>query len=143
MKKLFLSLCLAALTPLLFISCASSSATVEPGTNLKAMRTFHVEKVQGDGHDMDQVIAADLRKRGFKATTGPQPRNIDALITYNDKWMWDITMYLLQLDIALRDPKTRGIVGSAKTYRPSLQRKSKEAMATETLDKLFSAQSTN
>ena len=135
--RFLLSLLTLVALPFLAVSCASSTAEVNSNVDVKSLKRLHVEKVEGDGYDMDQVIAKDLRSRGLNATTGKQQGKVDAIVTYNDKWMWDMSMYLLQLDIRLLDPSNRAILASAKTYRPSLQRKSKEEMATETLDSLL------
>jgi hypothetical protein len=58
-------------------------------------------------------------------------------VIYDDKWHWDITMYLLSLDLRVLDPNTRSLVAKATTYRPSLQRRSPKTMARETLQALF------
>ena len=46
-------------------------------------------------------------KDGFTATAGPElPQSsyqADSIITYADRWMWDITLYLLELTVTLRD----------------------------------------
>jgi hypothetical protein len=65
------------------------------------------------------------------------PAEVDATLTYQDKWMWDITMYMIQLTVQLREPKTDIALATAKSYRPSLQRKNPAGMAEEVLTQLF------
>jgi hypothetical protein len=40
-------------------------------------------------------------------TTQSPPRQVDAVVTYTDRWMWDITMYMLRLDKHTRNLVTR------------------------------------
>jgi hypothetical protein len=51
--------------------------------------------------------------------------------------MWDITMYMISLDVQLREPRTDVTLGVAKTTRTSLARKSQREMVRETLIKLL------
>jgi hypothetical protein len=128
----FLALSLAA--------CASLQATKAPSADLSKIKTIYVQKVEGDGYDVYLVITAQLNARGYMATTGANPEppeTVDAIVTYVDRWMWDITMYMIRLDIQVRDGKTRAILASAESYRPSLERRSKEEMVAETLDAIF------
>jgi hypothetical protein len=121
-------------------ACASLHATKAPSADLSKIKTVYVQKLEGDGYDVYQVITAQLNARGFKATTGASadpPEPVDAIITYVDRWMWDLAMYMIRLNIQVRDGKTRAILGSGESYRPSLERRSKEEMVAETLDAIF------
>lgn len=71
---------------------------------------------------------------GIEATT---TFPVDALVTYQDKWMWDITMYMLQLSIQIRDGKDRTVLATGQSFRPSLVRKSPEGMVNEVLGEIF------
>ncbi len=57
-----------------------------------------------------------------------------------DHWMWDITMYMVSLDIQIREPGSDVILAKAKTVRTSLVRKSQKNMVSETLTKLLKNQ---
>ena len=61
------------------------------------------------------------------------------MVTYVDKWMWDITMYLIELTITFRDPETRAAVGSGNSYHTSLTRLSPEEMVAEVIDNILEA----
>jgi hypothetical protein len=77
---------------------------------------------------------------GYQTTTGLEtdvPQGVDATITYQDRWMWDITMYMLKLNVQIKDHKTGFLLAEGESYRPSLQRKSPEEMAKEVLESLF------
>lgn len=128
----FLALSLAA--------CATLQATKAPSADLSKIKTVYVQKLEGDGYDVYKVITARLNATGFTATTGASadpPEPVDAIVTYVDRWMWDLTMYMIRLNIQVRDGKTRAILGSAESYRPSLERRSAEEMVAETLDAIF------
>jgi hypothetical protein len=51
--------------------------------------------------------------------------------------MWDITMYMLQLSIQIRDGKDRTVLATGQSLRPSLVRKSPEGMVEEVLGEIF------
>jgi hypothetical protein len=51
--------------------------------------------------------------------------------------MWDITRYMLQLDVQIRDPNTSMVLASAQSYRPSLQRTTPAGMVEEVLNEIF------
>ncbi|MGH8275633.1 MAG: hypothetical protein ACRETH_02950, partial [Steroidobacteraceae bacterium] len=69
------------------------------------------------------------------AATPPTP--VDAIVTYQDRWMWDITMYMLKLDVQVRDGRSGAILATGEVMRPSLQRKSPEDMVEEVLGVIF------
>jgi hypothetical protein len=121
-------------------ACASVQATKAPTADLSKIKTIYVQKLEGDGYNVYQVITAQLNARGFKAATGASadpPEPVDAIVTYVDRWMWDLTMYMIRLNIQVRDGKTRTILANAESYRPSLERRSTEEMVAETLDAIF------
>lgn len=104
------------------------------------MRSFYVRQHALDDHQLAEAIATQLRQRGKQALHGTAQRpsrGVDAVITYQDKWMWDITMYMLSLDVQLREPGTDVVLATAKTVRTSLVRKSQDEMVRETLQALF------
>ncbi|MAE67004.1 MAG: hypothetical protein CMJ18_22315 [Phycisphaeraceae bacterium] len=66
------------------------------------------------------------------------PENVDVKVTYQAKWMWDMTLSLLDLEIQFVDPDTGGILAEGRSYRPSLQRKKPAFMAREVLSRMLS-----
>jgi hypothetical protein len=62
---------------------------------------------------------------------------VDAVVTYQDRWMWDITMYMIKLDIQVHDGKSGAILANGEAMRPSLQRKSPEGMVEEVVGVIF------
>ena len=93
-----------------------------------------------DSRSVGKLVTDNLVKRGFSATAGPevpQPSKVDAVITYVDRWMWDITMYMLELTITIRDPGNEYPLASGKSYHTSLTRMSPSEMVDEVLNNIF------
>ena len=99
---------------------------------------MHVSKLEADGRGIDALIADKLRTRGYTVTHGAEkPSNVDAMVTYKDKWMWDITMYMLELTITIRDPKNDFPLASGNSFHTSLTRKSPTEMVDEVVENIF------
>lgn len=142
MKTLrLLSLALLAGALLGLTGCASDKkATIMPGANLGAIKSYYVVHYPSDNGKVNQIICDDLISRGYQATTGgalTAPTNTDALLTYQDKWMWDFTMYMLQLDMQIRNPKTDIPMATGMAMHTSLVRRSPKEMVKEVLDEIF------
>ena len=110
MKNLLKLAALLGLVVTLMTGCAVNRATanVDPSTDLSSIKTMYVKKIPEDGRGINMLIADKLRSKGITVTTGTEPpvSNVEAVVTYIDKWMWDITMYMIQLDVQIRNPKT-------------------------------------
>jgi len=137
--KRILVACLAC-AALLLSACATLESVKAPDANLKGLKTFYVVQETGDDHGIDKLIAARLTGMGYTATCGEaaQPASrVDAVVTYQDRWMWDITMYMIKLDVQLHDGESGAVVARAQSMRPSLQRKSPESMVQEVLGEML------
>lgn len=135
---------LSAFTSLLIVlflgGCATAESSKAPGADLTTLKTFYVSKLPADSRGIERLIADRLNLMGYQATSGSAekpPSPVDAVVTYQDKWMWDITMYMIQLDIQIRDGKTNLALASGHAWRPSLQRKSPSGMVEEVLTGIF------
>lgn len=132
--------------PLLLISgCVNTElvSDIDPSADLVSLQSFYVAKSPTDDRGIEAIIAAELNAMGKDATSGSDPKPtvaVDAVVTYVDKWMWDITMYLIELTVDLHDPATDYRFATARSYRTSLARKSPEEMVNEVLGKLFEIQ---
>lgn len=139
MSKKFLMVLLLGLSTQL-VGCAVNRATahVEPGADLRSAKTVHVVKIPNETANIDSMIADNLRRRGYTVTTGIDRRNnVDVQVTYVDHWMWDITMYLLELTVTLRDAKNDYPLAVGNSYHTSLTRKSPQEMVDEVLGNIF------
>ncbi|MBL8452616.1 MAG: hypothetical protein JNK97_07700 [Zoogloea sp.] len=144
MKKALLLLLQLGVVASIATGCAVNRATahVEPGTRLSEIKTVHVKKFASDNADTDRLIADKLRSKGVSATTGTAaPANkVDAVVTYVEKWMWDITMYMLELTVVIRDPKDDYPLATGNSYHTSLTRKSPKEMVDEVIDNIYKEQ---
>jgi hypothetical protein len=143
MKHLLFVISVAALA-FSFSGCSSASltATKTPGVKMADYKTFHVEKIPADNRGVDKIIAARLNAMGFQASSDEPPAagQFDAIVTYQDKWMWDFGMYMIELNVQLRAPGTRMSIATGRSFRTSLVRKTPEGMVEETLGKIFQQQ---
>ena|ERR1700693_2199031 len=75
---------------------------------------------------IDTDVANVLLHRGIEAVLipagAPPPPDIDGYFTYSDKWEWDMTMYLAQLEIQLHDSHTGAVLASASYEQSVLYR---------------------
>ena len=136
---------------LLIVACAALlggcitqlNANVAPGAKLDEVKKFYVVHLPEDGRGVEKLIAARLNTMGKQATSGEKsavPDDVDAVVTYQDKWMWDITMYMIQLDVQVQQPKTEMTIASSHSMRTSLARKSPPEMVEEVLGQIFKKQ---
>ncbi|HMU65051.1 MAG: hypothetical protein U1E82_07235 [Nitrosomonas sp.] len=141
MKNSFKLIILALFISTTLMGCAVNRATgsVDPKTNLLALKSMHVKKNPSDDSNINILIADKLRSKGITVTTEPEvsSSNIDATVTYIDKWMWDITMYLLELTITIRDPKTDFPLATGNSYHTSLTRLSPKEMVDEVINNIY------
>jgi hypothetical protein len=140
MNKTFISIVLLLLAALLFSGCAinRATATADPTFDPISIKTMYVVKHAADGRGVNLLIVNKLQSMGYGVTTGVSTTSdADALVTYVDKWMWDMKMYMLELTITIRDPKTDFPLASGNSYHTSLTRKSPEEMVDEVLTNIF------
>jgi hypothetical protein len=131
---------LLALVSLAACAVNRETADITPGANLSQLKSFYVVKVDADERGINGLIASQLTAMGYAATTGPEadkPKDIDAIVTYRDKWIWDMTMYMLELDVTLRNAQSNYPMAVGNSYHTSLTRKSPEEMVKEVLSNIF------
>ena len=124
--------------------CAVNRATalLTPGSELTQVKTFYVVTFPPDKRGIDALIRDRLVALGYSATLGPEkapPYDADAVVTYFDKWMWDLAMYMLELTIVFRSPTDNFPLATGNSVHTSLSRKSPEEMVQEVLANIFKA----
>lgn len=120
------------------VGCAKVTGGPAAGSDLQSVRSFYV--VRDKQSDATDAVQKELARRGFTATSGPEanmPSDAQCKVLVQDHWMWDITMYLLEMKVDLTHPRTGASFASGTSYRPSLQRKSPEEMAREVFDRIY------
>jgi hypothetical protein len=131
---------LFALVAMFTAGCAvnRATATVEPGANLAALKTIHVVRAAEDGRKINDLIAERLTQMGYAASTSDTKRaDVDANVTYVDRWMWDLTMYMIELTVVLREPKTDFPLARGNSLHTSLTRQSPKEMVQEVTTNMF------
>lgn len=121
-------------------ACATVNSAKAPDADLKHLKTFYVARLPADERGIEKLISARLVAMGYQSTFGDAPvppAPVDAVVTYQDRWMWDITMYMIKLDIQIHDGKSGAILANGEAMRPSLQRKSPEGMVEEVVGVIF------
>lgn len=122
-------------------SSVNISADVAPNADLAGLKTFYVVIGPDVDEDVGGLISEKLVAMGRESTAGRDakpPTDVDAIVTYMDRWMWDITMYMLELTVEISSGEDGSIIASGHSYRTSLARKSPEHMVGEVLDEIFS-----
>jgi hypothetical protein len=130
---------------LILTGCVNrATATLAPGANLDTVKSFYVVHQPRDGRNLHELISDKLVFLGYSSTAGPElPQGTyktDAVVTYVDRRMWDITMYLLELTITFREPVKRQPLAVGNSYHTSLTRLSPEEMIDEVLRNMLKKQ---
>lgn len=142
MKNFFSELGACFLIILFFSGCAivELKSSQIPGSDISSIDRFYVVHFEPDKRNLHYVIRDGLIEMGFKAEAGPGskiPDDIDAIVTYEDRWFWDITNYMIQLNIEIRNPKTNYPIAIGESIRTSMARKNPDDMAREVLASIF------
>lgn len=141
MKNILKLVAMLGLITSLTTGCAVNRATgsVDPKTNLAALKTMYVKKIPEENGGTNELIAEKLRSKGVTVTTGTEanPKGYDAIVSYTDKWMWDITMYMIELTIVIRDPASDFPLAKGNSYHTSLTRLSPKEMVNEVIDNIY------
>ncbi|HEC30298.1 MAG TPA: hypothetical protein ENI65_11995 [Gammaproteobacteria bacterium] len=139
MRKFFFIPGVLFIAVLLIQGCSNrATATIDPTTDLSSIKSIYVVKLAPDGRGINRLIADKLKTMGYRVSTGITiPSNVDVVVTYKDRWMWDITMYMLELTVIIRDPKTEFPLATGNSFHTSLTRKSPEEMVDEVINNIF------
>jgi len=136
MKKCFPLLVLT----LLLAACSSLSMHEQAGANLTHIKKIYVEHRLADGRGVDQLIVQELARLGYDASSGPltmTPPDTEAILTYVDEWNWDFTLYMIDLDVQVRDARSGQVFATAHYDHPAMGGKSPSGMVQATIDPLF------
>lgn len=118
-----------------------ASATLMADADLSKVKSVYVVQAPEDGRQINQELKKAFESRGFTASTGTElkpPYSYDAVVTYIDKWMWDITMYMIELTVTVRD-KNNFPMATGNSMHTSLTRKSPREMAEEVVGNIVAA----
>ena len=116
-----------------------SAVSVE-GSSLKKSGKFYVVRFEPDERNLNVIIADRLTLMGFDAATGEKrdmPNDIDTVVTYVDQWKWDMSNYMIEIDIQFRDAEDGALIMTGESYRRTLVRGTPETMIKETLEEML------
>lgn len=123
----------------LLAGCSSLETNKEG--DLSTIHRIYVEHFLTDNHRIDEAIVADLKARGYEASSGPltmlPERGIDAIITYEDRWAWDFNSYLIELRLEVRANFTNQPLAHGHYHQASALTKSPQEVVKQILDPLF------
>lgn len=129
---------LAVILGVFAMGCATTLETDPiPAGYRDESKVYFVENHGGDDRRMDRMIAARLEHWGVRASSGYQadrPEEFDVLVIYEDRWQWDMSTYLIDLRVELRDAKTNAPVATGHSYQTSLARKPPEEVVARVID---------
>ena len=134
-----------ALLPLAIVSaggCATVSLSLAPDDSIDEARSFYVVAQEADRRDVHLAIRDAFQQLGRHVAAGAEvamPADADVRVVYRAEWAYDMTPYLLNLQIRFVDPATGGVISEGRSYRPSLQRKRPIFMATEVLSQMLAS----
>ena len=111
------------LISLLVVGCASTGGHRLPDGVRNEANLYYVQHQPKDGRNLHNIIAEAMRDRGFNAMAGlaeDQPPNAEYYVRYEDRWAWDMRMYLLFLQINIHEASSGNVIGYGRSYQPSL-----------------------
>ena len=118
-----------------------TNARMLPNTTISADKGYYVVRHANDSRQIDLAVAAEMRAMGLHKVSsgleGDMPAGTDVVVFYEDRWMWDMTNYLIMLKVQFRDASSNLLIARGQSVRSSLVRKSVEAMVQETLVAIF------
>jgi hypothetical protein len=86
------------------------------------------------------MIARNLRQRGYHAIAGPHTMltpDTEIIVTYEDHWNFDLTTYMIEIDMEVRENRTGTLLATAVYFKPSLIGHTPAEMVDAVLNKLF------
>lgn len=138
MAKRIPALCMS----LVLTACASADvgSYVVPGESLAESGSYYIVFAADDDRALHELLREGMVARDLDASSGfadRMPEDTTYLVEYGSQWQWDVTWYLLHLNVRVYEPGTRLLIASAHSRRSSLVRKPPEEVVAEALNVLF------
>ena len=134
--------CLLTLV-LLLAGCSTTETRIENITDVRHYHHVFVRTASNDSNQVDQVIVQELQRLGFDASSGPRtmmPDNAEVVIDYEGQWTWDFRIYLIQLDLTVRDARSEAKLAASHVFHPGITNKSTADLVRVVVDPLFGPQ---
>ncbi|HNC24264.1 MAG TPA: hypothetical protein PLU52_08670 [Opitutaceae bacterium] len=135
MKSLSLLLvCLA------FVLTGCTSISTHSSTSLKKYKRVFVEHLLTDNLRVDDLIVAELQRRGYEVAKGPltmMPDGMDLVLSYNSRSEWDFRTYLIEMSVSVRTVISGEEIAAGHIYQPNIRLKSPPEMVQALIGPLF------
>jgi hypothetical protein len=109
---------LGPVTALLALACATSQGGIAIPAETRGA-VFYVQSHSADERELDEQIADVMRSRGLDASA-TESEGYDYLVTYIDRWQWDMRVYLVDLRIDVRERESRLLVATGRSFQSSM-----------------------
>lgn len=112
------------ISALLFVvACAGSSLKPLMGGARESGAVFYVAGHDQDQRNLHEIVARAMAARGLQVSAGPsaqRPASARFVVTYEDRWNWDMRMYLKKIVIRVHDAQTGALLGESEMHQGSL-----------------------
>lgn len=105
------------------LACAGVSSMPLSGAALEEDAVFYVEHQSEDHRSLNLIIVGVLRSHGLIVSTGMAggaPEDVDYIVTYEDRWGWDMRTYLREITIRVRRTESSVIVAMSESHQDSM-----------------------
>ncbi len=127
----------------LVVGCSTNVSRFQmPGTDLSLVRTLYIRPFDGEREpaELRSLIEANLNQRGFQTTASLESaigKEGGFIFDTATDWHWDLAWYLLELRVAIYDPKDNTLIAQAQSQQSSLARQSIEVIVERAMASLF------
>ena len=137
-RRLSIAFLILAAAVFFWTGCAANkaTATVDPKADLDKIKKMSVVLDDPGATETRLLIERKLSSMGYQVIQ-EKGQEVDALVTFKDRWAWDITTYMVELTIVIREPKTEFPLATGNSLHTSLTRKSPQEMVDEVLNNIF------
>jgi hypothetical protein len=112
-----------------------------PNAAISPEKYYFVILNEEDERHIDLILAEEMRAMGLPNVASglekDMPADTDVIVLFEDRWMWDITNYLLMYKVQFRDATNNILIARGQSVRTSLARKSVQVMVQEALMGIF------
>jgi hypothetical protein len=105
------------------LACAGTTSMPLTGAALEGEAVLFVEHQSEDHRSLNLIIVGVLQSRGLNASTGvaaARPKDVNYIVTYEDRWAWDMRTYLREIKIEVKRANSGVVVGMSESHQGSL-----------------------
>jgi hypothetical protein len=112
------------LSALFGLACAGGSSMPFNDAALDQEIIFYVEHQSAGRRNLNLIITTALQSHGLSVSTGTadeRPTNVDYIVTYVDRWAWDMRTYLRGITIEVTRDNSNLIVAMSEAHQDSIR----------------------